>query len=182
MPANGPSDLSPCRIRTATSISAEHYHRAAADSAWPRLRYANGNRHAHRQQPRACPRVGEHHQHPGLGQGGTSGNWTDTPWTNQPPSHPNLTTNAQVDSPATVTVNSSQAAYSLELSSGGTVVVASGGTLTITGGIIINSGGQLDIESGGSLVLSGGYIIINGGTLEIANSAAMPSTGNAQRP
>ena len=114
-----------------------------------------------------------------------NGNWTDGDWENLPPSYPDATIDVEVSASVVVTATSNQAANSLTLSNGATVVIAPGASLTVTNGVTLSSGAAVDVESGGTLFLAGlvqgsgaAGVTLAGGTLEAtgAFSTTVPIT------
>jgi hypothetical protein len=68
---------------------------------------------------------------------GTNGNWTDSTWTSSPPAPPNDSADVVINppnaTPYTVTVNTPQRAYSVDVSNGGHLTVAAGSLTVVTG-------------------------------------------------
>ena len=102
-----------------------------------------------------------------------SGDWASSNWENLPPSCPDATIDVQVNASAVITVTADEAANSLTLSNGATIVIEPGASLTVTGSVTLSSAATVDVESGGTLVLSGladgsgaAGVTLDGGTLE----------------
>jgi hypothetical protein len=68
---------------------------------------------------------------------GANGNWTDASWTGSPPTYPNDSAGVVINppnaTPYTVTVNTPQRAYSVDVSNGGHLTVAAGSLTVVTG-------------------------------------------------
>ena len=114
-----------------------------------------------------------------------SGNWTSSNWTGAGPAYPTAAVDTIVSTAYAVTVNSTQAAYSLEVSGNGQVSVTSGGTLTVAAAATVSSSSAIDVLSGGTVALDGlaagsgsGSIYLNAGTLQAgaAFTTAVPIT------
>ncbi len=99
---------------------------------------------------------------------GADGNWTTGTWSGGPPTYPGSGTPTIIDTPWTVTVDSSQAAASLAASNGGTVSVTSAGSLAVGGATTLGTSGTLQIASGAGFTLP--TISLSGGTLAISGT------------
>jgi hypothetical protein len=107
-----------------------------------------------------------------------NGNWGDPNWVTPPPAVPDATIVANVGplgTNNTVTVASSQAAYGLNVTNGGTVAVGAGNTLTVFKNIDA-AGGTIAMGHGSTLVtqFGGGTI----GTLTTAGDATLDIAGD----
>jgi autotransporter-associated beta strand protein len=99
-------------------------------------------------------------------QGSASGNWTGAgQWTGAPPAYPDVTANVVLDTPDSVQVNSAQAANSLQISNGGQVEVAAGGSLTVTTDTGVTAGGVLGVNANGAFSTGGALTLDTGGSL-----------------
>jgi autotransporter-associated beta strand protein len=99
-------------------------------------------------------------------QGPASGNWTAAgQWTGSPPAYPDTTANVVVDTPDAVQVNSAQAANSLQISNGGEVAIAPGGSLTITTDTGITASGTLNVDANGAFTTGGTLTLDTGGSV-----------------
>ena len=116
---------------------------------------------------------------------GTNGNWTNASWTSTPPSCPNDAADVVINPPSatpyTVTVSSAQRAYSVDVSNGGRLSIAAGGSLTVATGItygtndpLYDTPGMTTVQAGASLkaaaIEQDTLTIGAGGTVTIAPS------------
>lgn len=91
------------------------------------------------------------------------GNWTEAQWTGSPPSYPDSSVAAVINTPRIVTVDAARQANWLEVSGGGRVLLTSSGTLALPSGLSLSTGGSTVVASGASLTV--GTYTFNGGTL-----------------
>ncbi len=90
----------------------------------------------------------------------SSGNWTTiADWKNQsvPPYCPNATIDVQINTAETVTVSDAEAANSLTLSNGATVLLASGGTLSLSSLVLGTGAAPTILLEGGTLNVTGAF-------------------------
>ena len=104
---------------------------------------------------------------------GADGNWPIGTWSGGPPAYPDSGTPAIIDTPWTVTVDSSQAALSLGVSNGGKVSVTATGGLTVSGTTTL-AGGTLEIASGANFSLP--TVNLAGGTLAVSGTRTISSS------
>jgi autotransporter-associated beta strand protein len=97
-------------------------------------------------------------------QGSGTGNWTDAQWTGAPPAYPDITANVVLDVPDSVQVNAAQAANSLQISSGGQVLVAAGGSLAVTTDTGVTTDGVLNVNPAGGFSTGGTFTLDTGGS------------------
>ncbi len=103
---------------------------------------------------------------PGLTWDGTaSGHWSDAHWVGGGPAYPNATVNATVDTASVVQVTSSQAAQALAVTDSGTVAVAAGGSLAVTGDSSVTGGALLSVDPNGSFSTGGTLTLDTGGSV-----------------
>ncbi len=116
---------------------------------------------------------------------GANGNWASGDWTGVPTNYPGSTADAVINTPYTVSVNSPQYAYSLEVGGDGQVAIGAGGTLTVGADAAVSSASAIDVLAGGTLALAGldagtgtGSVYLDGGTLQADGSftTAVPLT------
>jgi autotransporter-associated beta strand protein len=99
-------------------------------------------------------------------QGSGSGNWTDAgQWTGSPPAYPDITANVVLNAPDSVQVDSAQAANSLQISNGGQVLIATGGSLTVTTDTGVTAGGALNVDANGAFSTGGTLTLDTGGSV-----------------
>lgn len=103
-----------------------------------------------------------------------SDNWATGTWSGGPPTSPDSATPTIIDTPWTVTVDSSQAALSLDVSNDGMVSVTDTGTLAVGGATTLGTAGMLQIASGAGFTLP--TISLAGGTLAISGTRTMTSS------
>jgi autotransporter-associated beta strand protein len=104
---------------------------------------------------------------------GADGNWTTGTWSGGPPAYPDSGTPTIIDTPWTVTVDSSQAALTLGVSNGGKVSVTDTGGLTVSGPTTL-AGGTLEIASGANFSLP--TVNLAGGTLAVSGTRTISSS------
>jgi len=118
----------------------------------------------------------------------TSGNWTDSDWSNAPPAYPNGQVNAVVQRPQVVTVNSAQQASSLSISGGGQVTITSSGSLAVGNYVTVGEDGTLNVMAGGKLLVSsltidaGGTFVFGGTSSSASPVSAAKGAKNADLP
>jgi autotransporter-associated beta strand protein len=96
-------------------------------------------------------------------QGAASGTWTGGPWTNAPPAYPGTTANVVLDTPDNVQVTAAETANSLQISSG-QVLVAAGGSLTVTADAGVTADGVLNVNPAGAFSSGGTFTLDTGGS------------------
>ncbi|MCE5328383.1 MAG: PEP-CTERM sorting domain-containing protein [Planctomycetaceae bacterium] len=109
---------------------------------------------------------------------GADGNWSDSTWTNQPPTYPTANEKAQIDTAYKVTVDDAQAAKAVALSNGGQLYIAPTGTLTISGYLNATSdaGTKVIVDAGATLAAGKGAV----NTMDLLGSATVAATTAGQ--
>jgi autotransporter-associated beta strand protein/predicted outer membrane repeat protein len=105
-------------------------------------------------------------------QGPGDGNWEDAgSWQGAGASGPDCNTDAVLDAPHTVQINSPQQANSLVVSNGAALSIITGAGLAVAGNTVVDADGMLEIAPGASLS-TGGTLTLNGGSLLLPNNPA----------